>query len=42
MNLIPFSNCEFTEDAVTKALDNIKVNQIPGGGGEDDGKIVWK
>ena len=30
-NLIPSSNCNFTEDAVTKALDKIKVNKTPGG-----------
>ena len=29
-NLIPLSNCHFTEDAVTKALDKIKVNKNPG------------
>ena len=29
-NLIPLSDCEFTEDTVTKALDTIKVNKTPG------------
>ena len=29
-NLIPLNNCNFTEDAVNKALDKIKVNKIPG------------
>ena len=28
-NLIPLNNCDFTEDAVTKALDKIKVNKNP-------------
>ena len=29
-NLIPLSDCYFTEDAVTKVLDKINVNKIPG------------
>ena len=29
-NLITLSDCDFTEDAVTKALDKIKVNKTPG------------
>ena len=28
-NLIYWSDCDFTEDAVTKALDKIKVNKTP-------------
>ena len=28
-NLIPLSDCDFTEDTVTKALDKIKVNKTP-------------
>ena len=30
LNLNHFSDCDFTEDAVTKALDKIKVNKTPG------------
>ena len=29
-NLIPLSDCDFTEDTVTKSLDKIKVNKTPG------------
>ena len=29
-NSIPLDDCNFTEDAVTKALDKIKVNKTPG------------
>ena len=29
-NLIPLSECDFTEDTVTKTLDKIKVNKTPG------------
>ena len=29
-NLIPLSDFDFTDDAVTKALDKIKVNKTPG------------
>ena len=27
--LIPLSDCDFTEDAITKALDRSKVNKTP-------------
>ena len=29
-NFIPLSDCNFNEDAITKALDNIKANKLPG------------
>ena len=29
-NLIPLSDCDFTEYIITKALDKIKVNETPG------------
>ena len=29
-NLVPLKDCNFTEDAVTKTFDNIKVNRTSG------------
>ena len=29
-NLIPWSDCHFTDNTVTKTLDKIKVNKTPG------------